>query len=188
VPPCQMLRRLQRRHMPRRGSNKVHGNENPGFGNRGLGKVPTLSIRKASAVGERWATASAQRTVHRLSLTRAEPVPTRSRSAARRTVLLRAVPGDRGSRAALSLALRSWPRRAMVRQLCRIRLADSGVSLTQARERLVEMREAARGERPELAVCVGSRRSGFRSFGARSLLSLLATTTMTLRRDAPWEP
>jgi len=42
--------------------------------------------------------------------------------------------------------------------------------------------------RQEMAVRVSSPRSGIRSLGARSLLSLLATTTMPHRRDAPWVP
>src|SRR5450631_1982259 len=48
---------------------EIQRNQNRGNGNWSVGNVSSLSIRKASAVGERWATgASAQPTVHRLVL------------------------------------------------------------------------------------------------------------------------
>ena len=48
------------------GLNEFQGNQNRGNGNWSVGNVSSLSMRKASAVGERWAAgASAQPTVHR---------------------------------------------------------------------------------------------------------------------------
>src|SRR5450631_1010327 len=48
---------------------EIQRNQNRGNGNWSVGNVSSLSTRKASAVGERWATgASAQPTVHRLVL------------------------------------------------------------------------------------------------------------------------